>query len=105
MVTMRRDEHHRRRVDHLLQRSGQLQAVAAGHANIQQHGVTGCGVRGGTRLGLQPGQCLVGRAGFGHDQGRRLALFLQQQAQAGAGQGLVVHQQDAQRQKGVGHRA
>jgi hypothetical protein len=39
MLAVRGDEHHRRRVRQRAQRRGQLQAVAAGHADVQQHQV------------------------------------------------------------------
>ena len=92
MVGVRGDEHDGRRPGQCAQRVRQRQAVLAGHVDVEQHGIDGAAAGR-----LQQRQRLGGVRGLGHGVARLRLLRLavgQQRAQARAGQGFVVHDQD-----------
>ena len=91
MLGVRGDEHHQRWVRHVAQRGGQLQAVGAGHVDVDQRHVE--------RLVLRQCQRLGGAVGLAGGQRRGLAAVAQQHAQARARQRLVVHDQHTQRHR------
>ena len=78
-------EHHRRRCLALAQFGGHLQAIEAGHTDVQQHHI------GLEALDQCQGLLAVGGAGLHHGVALQLA---EQPAQAFAGLGFVINDQD-----------
>ncbi len=93
MGRMGGDEHHRRRAGALAQAARQLDAVDAGHVDVEQHQV---------EVGREQLRLGVGAVGgLGHHLGPRRVALGQQRAQPRPGQRFVVDDQGAQKIHGL----